>query len=313
MNLFRNIMQMSNFRLLGSVLAVMVTSLAVVHAQQTIILSSPPNAVNLTSGGSPMSSSFKFELGVFVGTFVPTAQNTAEWAANWRSAKSVAYSSNTKRFAGDFVVTSNVTPFTAGKAAYIWGSQGTAAKGEWVLFRASSWGWPNANGFDNVEWLAENATVVLGEINSSGSPCLMKSVAIVDSIPVPPKETWGHWQATNLAGQEKMLPHEDADGDGVPNILEFAFGTDGGKPGPPANTPVSLSGDHLVITIPLRKDRDVNVTVEVSNDLIDWQSGPAYTEVLEDGPAGLVVRDRVAHGAGNPRRFIRLKAEIPVP
>lgn len=308
-------MQMSNFRLLGGVLAVMVASIAAVHAQQTIILSSRPHAVNLTSGGSPMSSSFNFELGVFVGTFVPTAQNTAEWAVNWRSAKSAAYSysSNAKRFAGDFVVTSNVTPFTTGKAAYIWGSQGTAEKGEWVLFRANSWSWPSANGFDNVEWLAENATAVLGEINSSGSPHLMKSVAIANSIPVPPKETWGQWQAANLAGKEKILPNEDADGDGMANILEFAFGTDGGKPGPPTHTPVSLSSDHLVITIPRRQDRNVNLTVEVSNDLINWNSGPDHTEVLEDGPLGWVVRDRVAHGAANPKRFIRIKAEIPTP
>lgn len=260
-----------------------------------------------------MSSSFKFELGVFADTFVPTAQNTAEWAANWRSAKSAAYSSNTSRFAGDFVVTSNSVPFTTGKAAYIWGSQGSAANGEWVLFRANSWGWPSANGFDNVQWLAENATAVLGEINSSGSPHLMKSVAIVDSIPFVPKETWGHWQAANLAGKEKILPNEDADGDGMANILEFAFGTDGSKPGPPAHAPVSLSGDHLVITVPRRQDRDVILTVEVSNDLINWHSGPEHTEVLEDTPAGWVVRDRVAHGAGNPKRFIRLKAEIPAP
>lgn len=63
------------------------------------------------------------------------------------------------------------------------------------------------------------------------------------------------------------------------NIMEFAFVTDRRKPGPATNTPVSISGDHLVITIPRGQDRDVNVTVEVSNDPINWHCDPAYTQV----------------------------------
>jgi hypothetical protein len=295
--------------LLCTVLALCGTALA----KPTIFWNSDANMVNLTSDGTPMDGGFKFELGVFSGSFIPTAANTAEWLTYWVPAKSTNYFPNTKRFADDLTVQSNASPFTSGKAVYIWGSRGSAISGEWILFRADSWKFPLATGFGSLEWFVKDATAVLGEINSSGSPHLMKSVAIAKSVPVPPKETWGQWRAANLAGKEKILPHEDADGDGMANILEFAFGTDGGKPGPPTHTPVSLSSDHLVITIPRRQDRNVNLTVEVSNDLINWNSGPDHTEVLEDGPLGWVVRDRVAHGAANPKRFIRIKAEIPTP
>jgi hypothetical protein len=74
---------------------------------------------------------------------------------------------------------------------------------------------------------------------------------------------------------------------------------------------VALQSGHVVITVPRRLDRPATLTVEVSGNLVDWQSGPAHTEVLQDNEAALVVRDLTPLSPANPKRFIRLKAKLP--
>ena len=81
-------------------------------------------SVNETSTGLPMDAGFSFELGVFKGSFVPSPTNKAEWAANWVPAQRVTYNGTEQQFAGLFTVADNTSPFTVGKAAYVWGFQG---------------------------------------------------------------------------------------------------------------------------------------------------------------------------------------------
>ncbi len=95
------------------------------------------------------------------------------------------------------------------------------------------------------------------------------------------------------------------------NLLEFVFGTAPKTANAPVATPVVLQSGHAVITIPRRIDHLVNCTVEVSGNLVNWQSGPAHTEVLQNDAAALVVRDLTPVNAANPQRFIRLKATLP--
>ena len=86
-------------------------------------------------------------------------------------------------------------------------------------------------------------------------------------------------------------PGDDPDGDRSANLLEFIFGTPPTAAGPPTDTPVTLSGGHVQITIPRRADRTAVLTVEVSGNLADWQSGRAATQIVDDEEAFLVVRD----------------------
>ena len=135
------------FRRVSRLILPLLAACGTVEAQESVLWSSDANAVNQTSAGSPMDGGFKFEIGVFKGSFVPTSGNTASWAANWAPAARTPYLTATKRFADTVVANSNATPFTVGKTAYIWGFRGSPASGEWILFRASSWTWPDANGF----------------------------------------------------------------------------------------------------------------------------------------------------------------------
>ena len=272
------------------------------------------NRTNLTSTGLEMDSRFRFELGVFINGFIPTSANTSQWAANWRSPQRVRYNPNTgvRQFNSEFLVEDNNVPFSIGSAAYVWGFRGDPAAGEWILFRAASWNFPEADPPvppPPIEWFAKNATAVLGSIQSSGSPWLMKSAAVTNAA--PPKTTWAQWQAANLTSEPLDEPGDDPDGDGTSNLLEFVFGTPPLTPGNPPVTPVSLSSGHAVISIPRRIDHVANLIVEVSGDLINWSSGPLHTEVISDGVSTLVVRDLTPLDASNPKRFIRLRAVLP--
>ena len=284
---------------------------------QTINWFSDPQQTNRTSSGSLMDGGFQFELGVFTGSFVPTVANKAEWSSNWVAAARTSYFAATKRFDHQFTLADNNSPFTAGKAAYVWGFSGDSTNGEWILFRAASWTWPaytsgNMDPFGQ-SWSVASATAVLGAIDPDGSPFLMQSVAVGNAA--PPATTWEQWQAENLSGEPLDGPDQDPDRDGISNLMEFVFGTAPKSPGAGTTTPISLvdvSGQlYLQITVPRRIDHSASLAVQVSADLIEWNSGASYTVVVEDSAAALIVRDLIPFNPANPKRFMRLKASLP--
>jgi hypothetical protein len=298
--------------LAGRLLSIALASAVSSASGQTILWNSDANAINETSTGALMDAGFRFELGVFNDGFNPTALNIQDWSANWHGAVRTGYVVASKRYTNSFTPATNDPPFSIGKATYVWGFRGDPAAGEWILFRAASWNFPEADPPvppPPIEWFAKSATAVLGSIQSSGSPWLMKSAAVTNVA--PPKTTWAQWQAANLTSEPLDEPGDDPDGDGTSNLLEFVFGTPPLTPGNPPVTPVSLSSGHAVISIPRRIDHVANVIVEVSGDLINWSSGPLHTEVISDGVSTLVVRDLTPLGASNPKRFIRLRAVLP--
>ncbi len=263
-----------------------------------------------------MDSGFSYELGVFSGTFVPTNDNKASWAANWQACKRTPYESVNKRFSNSFTPINNDFPFTIGKATYVWGFRGDAVSGEWILFRAASWNIPDAYPPvppQPLEWFAKNATSIIGSINSSGSPFLMKSVAVTGVA--PPTTPWAQWQVETLSGEPLNGPTQDPDNDGVSNLLEFVFGTAPTMPNAAAATPVSLvdlSGQkYLQMTIPHRIDHPAVLIVQVSSDLSQWNSGASYTVVVADTATSLIVRDLTPFDSASPKRFMRLKASLP--
>ncbi|MEI6653795.1 MAG: SdrD B-like domain-containing protein [Verrucomicrobiota bacterium] len=128
---------------------------------------------------------------------------------------------------------------------------------------------------------------------------------------------WSQWQSAELAGESLNGPLDDPDHDGTPNLLEYAFGTLPKVANPPTATPVEIvtvSGQHyLQITIPRLSAHPATLNVEVSSDLTNWDAGPAFTVEVSNTPAARVVRDLKPLDPGVTRRFMRLKAELPVP
>jgi hypothetical protein len=280
--------------------------------QATIFWNSEANKFNLTSAGQAMDGGFRFELGVFDDGFVPSPGNVADWAAHWTAAQRRPYDAANKLFSGSHIPPDNNTPFAVNAPAYVWGFRGDGVINEWILFRAVSWTWPDASSFPYFEeWFAKDATAIVGEINSTGNPFLMKFAAVANAA--PPATTWDQWRAEFLDNEPLDGPGDDPDHDGTPNLLEFVFGSPPRSANPPTATPVALVSGHLEITIPRRIDRRTNLVVEVSGDLANWFSGPPHTAVLTDSPAALVVRDLTPFDAAHPRRFMRLRAAPPGP
>lgn len=276
---------------------------------QSINWYSTPLQASLTSTGQNMDETFQFQLGVFSGGFVPTASNTNQWSSYWVSADSTSYNPDSKAFDDTFSVTGNPAPFTTGAKAYVWGRSTGAAKDESILFRKSDWTWPAYDPMSpfSIPWNAATADeVILGKIEASGSPFLMKSEAVY---------SYAQWRDGTLAGVPLNGPNDDPDRDGVSNLLEFVFGTSPTQAAAAPATPTSfveISGQsYLQISIPRLRNRLATFTVEVSSDLVQWNSGGTYTADFSNTAEALVVRDKTANGAGLPQRFMRLKVVLP--
>jgi hypothetical protein len=283
------------------------------------------NRTNLTSTGQAMDSGFRFELGVFINGFTPTSANTSQWAANWRAAQRTTFNpgSTIRQFNSEFLVEDNDAPFTVGAAAYVWGFRGDASSSEWILIRNTTWTWPAPSLFNPTppSWNAATAAtpgtgvVILGSVHASGSPFLMQTAAVSNSA--PPTTSWSLWQSEELTGSSLNGPNDDTDGDGLSNLLEFAFGTNPKAASPPIITPISLleiSGQrYLQITVPRRVDHAASLVVEVSSDLVNWSSGISHTQIVSNTTAALVVRDLTPFGGTTTRRFMRVRVLPPSP
>ena len=282
---------------------------------------SSPGVPAYGSNGQPLNEDTVFEVGVFTNGFVPSATNTSQWSANWVPAQRTKFTTKHNWFTSVFDVTNNAAPFTAGAPAYVWGFSGSEAAGQWLLFRATHWTWPTANDTAPTPlfWSAKDAkVVVVGSLPSaSGNAVSLRPTAISNSL--PPVTTWGQWKEDKLSGQPLGNPGDDADGDGIANVLEYALGT---APNNPADRPASPDGWHrlgrgadgkeyLEIRVPRRRDRQVHFSAEVSNDLRQgWGSGTNQVDKVEDTAEALTLRDKIPIGEAGNQRFMRVQATV---
>lgn len=130
---------------------------------------------------------------------------------------------------------------------------------------------------------------------------------------VAPLDIWWYSRFRNTATEALG----DADGDGFPNFAEYAYGLDPQVANAATAAPqVALAGyaDGVALTATYTRDTaaaDMPVTVEVSEDLLNWTSGDTATAVVSTAPVGgtvsrLVVRDLATTG-GAARRFMRVR------
>lgn len=138
-------------------------------------------------------------------------------------------------------------------------------------------------------------------------------------ISAPPLENFGDWASTNISNSSLRGFYDDADGDGIINLIEYAFDLSPNSPdGLNSQPTVQLGADRISITF-LRDEAksDIIYMVEGTDDLTEWNEvlynssnpGPGY-ETNNNGTR-MTVEDTQTLGPATPQRYLRVKILPP--
>ena len=175
--------------------------------------------------------------------------------------------------------------------------------------------WTNAH----VVTLAMTSAVLLGLTVTSHRNDTLNTATFnhvsVTSLP-PGTSSWSAYQSVWFAaGEPNSAPEADANKDGLANLLAYSAGLSPWIRATPENggSPfVGIYNGFLAMTYTrLRSRFDFDSVVEVSGDLVTWNSGPGLTVEagivpLDDLREQVTVRDVLPTSAAN-QRFIRLR------
>ena len=128
------------------------------------------------------------------------------------------------------------------------------------------------------------------------SPTLAVNVAALSPL--------DSWRQTYLGSPENAGPaadDQDPDGDGVPNLLEYALGGLPLQNSPGVLPAISTQDDHLRLSF-LRERPELTYTVEASSDLVTWQ-----TIATNPGQNGEMVTATDPVSLSGGPRFLRLR------
>jgi hypothetical protein len=167
-----------------------------------------------------------------------------------------------------------------------------------------------------IVWTTPLASAAVGQLDSRRFVSDFSSPGAVVSL--------ADWAAdvslADDAAAEEAAPH----GDGVSNLLKYAFNLDGSRPDVTTLVPGNQSGLPHVSLVPKadgsvalrleylrRKNAGLSYIPEISRELGDWQAidqVPVVTPINEQWERAVMV----SSAAGNePRRFVRLKVRLP--
>lgn len=141
----------------------------------------------------------------------------------------------------------------------------------------------------------------------------------------PPSSPFAEWRAIHFPpGDASSASEADPDGDGIPNLMEYALGLDpraASREGLPTAGLLSTNGNRF-LTLAFTKvtlASDLAYVVEASSNLVQWTAGSSYSgtnaaagnpvtaEVSRTGLGLETVTVRDLSAAGTPGRFLRLR------
>lgn len=166
----------------------------------------------------------------------------------------------------------------------------------------------------------------------SGTPTVSGSFSLIisatngggsdtETLMLTIRKAYSGWKALKFSSAELANPAISGDtatpaGDGIPNLMKYALNLDPKKlytSGVPITESIDVDGtDYLSLTYtPAPLLTDITFTVEVTDDLQLWNSGPEFTSLVNTGTASTItVRDMTPMSSA-PKRFIRLKVTKP--
>ncbi len=121
-----------------------------------------------------------------------------------------------------------------------------------------------------------------------------------------PFQQWktGFFSDEEIFNSQMSWPEEDPDGDGIPNLLEYALGTNPRLPSREGLPELESTPSELALTYWKNPAlADLAWQVEVSSDLVQWS---ALSDSLVSTQNGLELR-RASVPTNPPRTFLRLK------
>ncbi len=124
-------------------------------------------------------------------------------------------------------------------------------------------------------------------------------------------ETWRNQYFATPENAGSAANESDPDQDNLANLIEYALGSNP-VTASPGNLPAAFAADVAGTEYPAIRihrasaKQDVSYIVEVSRNLVEWESGPAATATLTDTPALLEVRS-LRPQQGEARQFFRLR------
>jgi len=138
-------------------------------------------------------------------------------------------------------------------------------------------------------------------------------VALPVSLAITPMATWRQTHFGTAQDSGNAADTADPDGDGLINILEYAFDTDPNVPNASPITPVQ-AGNYLTVSFKRTHPAptDISYVAEVCADLAsgNWNSGPGYTSQTVtdngDGTETVTVTD-LAPISSTPTHFLRIR------
>ncbi len=124
-----------------------------------------------------------------------------------------------------------------------------------------------------------------------------------------PHEAWRRIHFDTTADSGDAANTADPDGDGLANLLEYAFGENPMVANDGPSVIVARSGGVLAITFVHIDDPTLSYVVEASNDLsMPWSEVHTYTGFTV---AGTTTHDDTVALDSTPRRFLRVKVVLP--
>jgi PKD repeat protein len=118
----------------------------------------------------------------------------------------------------------------------------------------------------------------------------------------------GKFTAAELGNTNISGAAANPDGDGFPNLLEYAMGLDPKSPDPTGTVSATLSNGLFTLSFPhYEPAADAPIALEMSSDFVNWSS-VTTTQSLD---LGLIEIRTYQEAGAAPARFFRLRSSLP--